>query len=330
MTNRNRALDGAKTAAALGIVLLHVANVAQGSSPRLWYPGLLVQLSNGALFLFFVVAGYLHGPLGTRGRDWLVQRFGRLSIPYAFWSVVALGISTIAAIALGRQPPLPSVWKILFFAGAKDVLWSLPMLFYAAVVVELLVRSDAARRALIVCAAATMVIVFAVFPQSAWPVDTLRYYVLAPRWLMLYLLGMELRADRRVHSLPAGLFATAVAAGLAYVGVTTLLPSAAAMNPALALTLFSTANAVVALGTVGLAVRCPDQTMLSRLAWGGPLLLGVYVTHYFWLEAWVIVSGQGVGHTAAWIVAGWIVCGSLAIATTAGFMKVPALRRTVS
>lgn len=183
----NATLDGMKYVAAVTIVLHHVAAHDSASAVGAFF----VASAATALFFFFAVSGHLHGEVGGRGKAWLRRRFKRLAIPYALWSAVYLIVGQ-RTLAGGGEPFLPNPLLVIFFAGAHGILWFLPMLLACAVLTDLLVRGSRSRRiGIILCVVATIVVyLIGTSGVSAGMVN----FVLAPRWLLVYLAGMEIRA----------------------------------------------------------------------------------------------------------------------------------------
>lgn len=72
-----------------------------------------------------------------------------------------------------------------------------------------------------------------------------------------------------------------------------------------------------------------DPFGASRLAWGGPLLLGIYVTHLGWLQVWHVASLQLGVPAYAWIAIGTVVVSCASVATTMLLRRFRWLRWTV-
>jgi fucose 4-O-acetylase-like acetyltransferase len=303
---RNATLDGLKYVAAVTIVLHHVA--AHESSS--WIGAFLVAAAATALFLFFAVSGYLHGAVGGRGKAWLWRRFKRLAIPYALWSVVYLIVAQRVVLG-GGDPYLPNPVLLIFFAGAHGILWFLPMLLACAVLTDLLVRGARSRRIGIALCVAAIVVVYIV-GTSGVPVGLLNF-VLAPRWLLVYLGGMEIRA----HT-PRGSLARPVAA----VGIATMLAVGAARvldGASLSAVAQSAETLLWVVGALAILLATVDGAKwwgVARLEWGRDYFLGIYVTHVLWLGAFFTVIPADSWPPGLWILVCWAFCVAGASLTT--------------
>jgi fucose 4-O-acetylase-like acetyltransferase len=303
---RNATLDGMKYVAAVTIVLHHVAAHESGSS----IGAFLVAAAATALFFFFAASGYLHGDVGGRGRTWLWRRFKRLAIPYALWSVVYLVVAQRALIG-GGEPYLPNPLLVIFFAGAHGILWFLPMLLACAVLTDLLVRGDRSRRIGIgLCVVAT-VVVYVIGTRDV-PVGLVNF-VLAPRWLLVYLGGMEIRAHapRGSVATPAGV--AGIAAVLA-VGAVHVVDGAS-----LSASAQSIETLLWVVGSLAILLATIDGARwwgVARLDWGRDYFLGIYVTHVLWLGTFFTVIPADSWPPALWILAGWLFCVAGASLTT--------------
>jgi surface polysaccharide O-acyltransferase-like enzyme len=330
MTNsRNRILDGAKLAAAASIVLLHVASSVRATTTDPFWPSFIVQMMNWSLYLFFAVSGYFHGSLGNSGRKWLRDRVLRLGVPYVFWSCVYLAWTAATRFATHQPFIPPDPVRVVLFAGARDVLWSLPMLVYLAVVTELAVKTAMARRVGIAAAIALMIAVYWLLPSAQWPQNSLVYFILAPRYLALYLIGMEVRSWPTQRPARVSTYYGLCLAGAAYMAAAAggLL---AIQNAVVSLTVFSFVNAAIAFALLRAGSLDLPLFGLQRLAWGGSYLLGVYVSHYLWLEVWTILTHRASIPDAVSILAGWCFCFGLAMLTVAVVRRIPYLRATVA
>ncbi|HET6350774.1 MAG TPA: acyltransferase [Coriobacteriia bacterium] len=303
---RNSAIDGLRFIAAICIVLLHTAGIALEATDN---PILRVTTSVTyvALFVFFAVSGYLHGSTGGRGRAWLGRRAVRLGVPYACWSAVFLGWTWV------RGAAIPPILKVIFFAGAHEVLWSLPMLIVCAVIVEMLVRTDRARVVfLLVCcivAAAS-----AVYSEALWVrLAEVRQFALGTRWVLVYCLGMQVRSMRRpqtfVHNI-AG-FAVVVAV-LGWLGLQSDADYPVRLYRLLPTALFTAAAVLILLA----AHSGRGPSALARFQWGGRYLIGIYASHYLWLE--IFATFVPVGNTAplVWATLAWAFASSMALGTS--------------
>lgn len=319
-------LDGMKFVAAAAIVLHHAAAFAWTGGPGI--AAFLWGASYPALFFFFMVSGYFHGPLGDRGGRWLGRRAVRLGIPYAVWSLVYLVASGTAKI-LVTQPSLllrPYTVRLVLFAGAAEVLWSLPVLMLCAAMAELLVGSSRSRRVLIVLSALGVLATYLfVIPRFGLPTTSLRQFVQVARWALAYLLGMELRAT------PPGRTRIPGSAALAFTGVLTagvvsgLVVQAPAAQAGLVLI-----DCAVALLAIRSAQSGENWLRVSTLSWGGSYLLGVYVSHYLWIELLARAMPPSSWPVGMWIAASWAGALLLSLATTKLLLTTSFTRPTVA
>jgi peptidoglycan/LPS O-acetylase OafA/YrhL len=296
---RNPSIDGLKFMAAALIVLFHVSGVVAvtGSTTGSFVSG----ASYWALSLFFCVAGYFHGPLGTRGGSWLYRRALRLGVPYAAWSAFYL------AFRIARGAPLPSWWRIVFLGGAEDVLWSLPLLLACAALAELFV-STALRRRLF----GTTFLIAAIAGVAAASSSQSELGALTPLlvWPFVYAVGMEIRSLSRPIAAPV-LLATAVGSILALGTLPALAVSGVSSD--VARLVLNTAAAAAVLTGAHLNQR---WTAAKALAPGGPYLLGVYVLHVFWQHMAGHVVRLGEIGASTYILVTWITVLGLSVLST--------------
>jgi peptidoglycan/LPS O-acetylase OafA/YrhL len=303
---RNATLDGLRYVAAAALVLHHVSAHEGGSNVGAF----LVASMATALFFFFAVSGYLHGAVGGRGWAWRWRRFTRLAVPYALWSVVYLAVGQ-RALLHGGAPYLPNPLTVIFFAGAHGILWFLPMLLVCALLTDILVRSSRSRViAIVVCIIA--IVVLYVVGTTSIPTSMLNF-ALAPRYLLVYLGGMEVRARAPVARRGSAIVGVAVGCIVA-VGVLRVtggglpLPVSATLETALWI--------VGALAVLLGAVSGMRWFGAARLAWGREYFLGIYVTHVLWLGAFFTVLPPDRWPPAIWILVCWAFCFAGASLTT--------------
>lgn len=316
---RNPVFDGLKLVAAASIVLLHVA----GSYPAHrghFLSGFVTSATYGALFVFFGVSGYFHGSLGTRGGKWLNQRFERLAVPYAVWSGAYLIWNYYHAI----QPPK---WvNVLFFAGANELLWSLPMLFVSAALAELVARTQRQRTILLVVLGLLSVASCLLIPAT-WYSSAARQFIWGIRWPFMYVLGMEIRA-RKLQS--AGWVLPAVALiAIPLSGVLGALDLTA--YPLRLYTLKATVVYVIGAAAALLAAHSGFRWFgVERLAWGGQFLLGIYVSHYLWLNWVLLVLPTSTMRMRVWVPVVWVGVFGAALATSWILRSIRSTRAFVS
>jgi fucose 4-O-acetylase-like acetyltransferase len=310
LSRRDPTVDGLKFIAAAAIVMVHVA-MQPRSTPL---PSFVEQVSYSALYFFFLVAGYFHGALGKRGPKWLGRRFVRLAVPYGVWSVIFILWWNLYHFVKGWPLYFPDPVRVIFFAGAAEVLWSLPWLFACALLAELFARTPATRRLLLFAAAAIQLGVWVFLPNSALPNYAIRQYIEGGRWVVMYVLGMELRAIESVHTPAVAWTALAALASLDAGGLAILAgPQPTRLVPQLVM-FFLNASVAVAL-LVG--SRAGARWLGARaLAWGGDYLLGVYVSHGLWLAILVRFVPARSMPVWAWLPFGWAVCFGAAVLVT--------------
>lgn len=309
---RNPVLDGLKYAAAAGIVLHHVSAYARNIGSVLG--SFLVAFPVAALFLFFAISGYFHGETGTRGWKWLGRRVLRLAVPYTIWSVFYLAWRNLPTLK-GGPIFAPRLWETVFFAGAHGILWSLAMLIYCAVIIELFVHNATQRRIALGVAVLATLAIFWFAPNDIIGASPLANFIYGPRWVVAYLGGMEIRA-LGPRKTPAWFYTVTVLASMLLVGIFRL------ENPLFStpviLTVETTLWTVGALLILQGAVSGNRWFGVDRLAWGKDYLVGVYISHVLWLE--IIAETVPPNHMmlgAPWIIAAWAFCMLMATLTVA-------------
>jgi peptidoglycan/LPS O-acetylase OafA/YrhL len=323
LKRRDPTIDGLKFVAAGAIVMVHVAMSARPGPLREF----VMQASYTALFFFFMVAGYFHGEVGGRGSAWLWKRFVRLAVPYAVWSLVYLAWNEGSRLYRGQTVVMPDPVVFIFFAGANQVLWSLPMLFACALIADVLVRTPTQRRVLIVVFAALAVAAYWLVPQSALPDNGIRQFIMGARWPLTYLLGMELRASVRRPE-RSSLYAVVAVVGVCGAGLITVFLGRT--PPLLAWTLVNAANCAAAYALLAGARSGMRWLGVDRFAWGGDYLLGIYLAHHLWLEVLVRFVPSHSMPAALWMPFAWAVCFGMAILTTRLLLSSRYTRRAVS
>lgn len=296
---RNATIDGLKYVAAAGIVLHHVA-----ANPGGRIATFLMVAPLWSLFFFFAVSGYFHGELGDRGARWLLRRIARLGVPYAIWSALLLAWSQ-REVLRGAPLLLPRATDVVFFAGAHGILWSLPMLIYCAILVELLARNALMRRVLLVLAIAGTV---ALYWSPAWGAVTaspIANFLLASRWLVAYLGGMEVRASSLRTAAPKALLWLAPAA-MAAVGLLRL--GSSLLDSRVHTTLETTLWIGTTLAILWGARNGLEWFGVKRLAWGKDYLIGVYITHILWLQFFFTLVPPSTVTSIVWVPLMWAVC----------------------
>lgn len=321
---RNANLDGLRLIAAGAIVLHHTAGMALGAYPGEVTPPLLSAIAYAGLFFFFGVSGYLHGSLGTRGWHWVARRMARLGIPYAFWSAFSLLWAHWGSIMRGEplrgvlfaaiSPLIAEPARVIFFAGAADILWTLPALFYTAVLAEIVVKSTRLRRLSIGLAFAALVATSFLLGTEVMPANSYVYFVLAARFVLMYLLGMEVRSWAAPHitRTPAyfgALGVSIIISGLIGVGLFPALGNGFVVQQCAWI-------AVALLLLIGSAAGV-DVFKASAFARGGRLMLGVYVTHMIFLNEFASRVGLGTLPSGVWVLLAWTVAFGFSVGATA-------------
>lgn len=270
---RNTTIDGLKYVAAAGIVLHHASAAAGGLAQ------VLTTMPLPSLFFFFAVSGYFHGTTGSRGMAWLRARVDRLALPYVAWTVFFM-IWGQRFMLSGGEPYLPGAVSVVFFAGAHGILWSLALLIYIAVGVELFVRSATHRRLAIVAGVVITLLIYVFGSMDAINANPASNFLLASRYAVAYLAGMEIR-DAGERRMPAWLFEALAVAGILALGLARVFIAPVSQ------TLDVTVETVLWIGVALLVLRGAATGVqwfgVRHLAWGRDYLIGVYVTHVIWL-----------------------------------------------
>ncbi len=309
---RNATLDGLKYVAAGGIVLHHTAAYSRAAGSTLG--AFLVAVPVAALFFFFAVSGYFHGEVGGRGWPWLGKRILRLGAPYVIWSVFYL-LWAQRHVLKGGAPFIPPAWTVAFFAGAHGILWSLPMLVYCAVVIEVFVRTATQRRIAFGIAVAAALAIYWFANNDLIGANPLQNFVYAPRWFIAYLGGMEIRAlgPRRT---PAWVYQGLAAASMLAVGLFRL--QSARFSASMVLTVETTLWVLGAFLILQGAVSGAKWFGAEKLAWGRDYLIGIYVSHVLWLEIYAgAVHANNTLWGAPWIAGTWAFCMAASTLTVA-------------
>jgi hypothetical protein len=253
-----------------------------------------------------LVAGFFHGSVGTRGGAWLGKRFVRLAVPYFTWSLVFVGWWNIYHIAKGWPLYFPDLVDFVFFAGAAEVLWSLPWLMVCALLAEGFAKTAVSRRGLLAAAALVQLAVWLFVQPEGLPHNAIRQFVEGGRWVFVYVLGMELRAAPTVSG--SGRLWIALAATASLAAGLLAIPLGPQPTDALPQMVMFCLNGTVALSLLAGARAGVHWFGAASLAWGGHYLLGIYVSHGLWLAIlirFVSASSMPVG---VWLVFGWIAC----------------------
>jgi peptidoglycan/LPS O-acetylase OafA/YrhL len=321
-TKRNDTLDGLKYVAAAMIVLHHVAGNQLGSIVGIF----LYYSAVTSLFFFFAVSGYLHGAVGERGGAWRLGRLYRLGVPYAFWSLVYLVWGQKDLLLHGGPPFLPNPALVIFFAGAHGILWFLLVLLACALLSDVFVGGARSRRiGIALCVVVTLALYWSGVAGTTPP--EWQNFVLASRYLLVYLGGMEIRAMapfRAPSRARAGALVAVTIVGVGIVGIVSgLLPVP------LALTLETTLWSGCVFAVLAGAASGMRWFGTARLAWGREYLIGVYLSHVIWLATFVRFVPPSSLPPALWIPAGWVFCFAGASATTWALLTIPFTRPVV-
>lgn len=321
-TKRNDTLDGLKYVAAAMIVLHHVAGAQLGSiAGRFIYYSAVTSL-----FFFFAVSGYLHGAVGSRGGAWRLKRLYRIGVPYAFWSVVYLAWGQRDLLLNGGPPFLPNLGLVFFFAGAHGILWFLPVLLACALLSDVFVIGARSRRiGIALCVVVTLALYWSGAAEAipaAW-----QNFVLASRYLLVYLGGMEIRAMGPLPSLSRGLLGTL--AGVTIIAVGIIGGVSSRLPVPLALTLETTLWSVCVISVLLGAASGMRWFGSAHLAWGREYLIGVYLSHVIWLATFVTLVPPASMRPVLWIPLAWVFCFAGASATTWVLLSIPLSRPVV-
>jgi peptidoglycan/LPS O-acetylase OafA/YrhL len=299
ISTRTPTLDGLKFVAASFIVLLHVAGT-HGATNWTLLTAFTTSVTYVALYFFFGVSGYLHGTLGKRGPQWLGRRILRLMVPYAVWNAIYFAWESYRGM-------LFSPWL------THEVLWSLPMLVVFAVLAEATISTPPLRRGLLVLLGIVAVATSLLAPIE-WQCSPWRQFLFGARWPFMYVVGMEIRAlpQRALGATPwlaAGFLA--ILTGL--LGIVDTSPYPFPLYSVSAVVAYSGVTALLLF-----AIRAGDRSFGTHsLRWGGPYLLGIYVSHYLWLELLVDLLPPGPFSAWLWVPLAWASVLAASLGTTA-------------
>jgi fucose 4-O-acetylase-like acetyltransferase len=321
-TRRDPTIDGLKFIAAAAIVMVHVAQ----KWPASGLANFVEQVSFSALYFFFLVAGYFHGATGTRGVRWLAGRFARLAVPYAVWSAVLIGFYNLYDLVRRLPPYLPDPVRVIFFAGADEVLWALPWLLACAVLAEMFARTPMTRRLLLLAAAAVQLAVWILVPSSALPQFGVRQFILGGRWVVLYVAGMELRARKSVPGSAFGWVCAAILASAAAGGLALIVGAQPGGRSQYVMFLL---NATVAVALLAGSRVGAEWFGVGALSWGGDYLLGIYVSHALWLFILLQLVSATSMPAYVWLPFGWAICFGAAVIVTRLLLSSRWTRRSV-
>ena len=338
---RNASLDGLKFLAAIAIVVHHVAAKSIDMSITHRYGWVLDYISYWGLTFFFMASGFFHGPTGRRGGAWRKRRVARLMLPYLAWTGFYVLFAWLwphlspaidwllygQTFTLSAFPDLDVVY-VLFFAGACNVLWYLPVVAAFALVADLTITSRRSlQTALLLALALTMLT--HMIPLSPEAASRWSFYYSAPWWFVAYALGMmaAVRVPKTDSRLPrTGL---AVAAILA-TGLVPLFPALMSGSSALlGWVITSLLNLAASWLLLTEALSGSDPFFASRFSRGGPLVLGVYVVHTAWIVVWSIIAARLELSPAVWIVIGTAVSVGGSVASAAVLRRIRWLRWAV-
>lgn len=278
------------------------------------FAAFIEQVSYSALYFFFLVAGYFHGPLGTRGARWLGRRALRLGAPYYVWSLIFVAWWNIYHVIRGWPLYFPDPLQFALAAGAAEVLWSLPWLLLCAALSELLVRTPTARRVLMLVLAAIQLAVWFFVDWNQLPASGARQYVEGARWVFVYLAGMEIRSREHLGGSLRLWIATAAGASC-LAGLLAVVWGAQPTAPVPQVVMFCL-NASAAIALLGGAKAGVHWSGVASLAWGGEYLLGIYASHGLWLAILARIIWSGSMPAVVWLVLGWAVVFALALLVT--------------
>ena len=316
---RDPRLDGLKFAAALAVVIQHVAAAVMGAS----FSPLAIGINAAcrwAVPMFLLTAGYLHGRKGATGHtlEWLLPRLRRLAIPYAFWSVFFVAYFSWL-FGYPYVHTRTGLLDVVLFGGAG--FWFLAFLLYASAIGAAL-STVTGRRVGIALGLASYVGVVAFRVRPPWP-GAVQFFLIAGLSLALYLIGMA-SAEKPLRLSPA--FATLIGVLATVAGVLAALaiasspwrePVVASLGALSAFLLFS-------------AVRAGANPFgVSGLAWGGDLSLGIYVIQGVWLYGFMQLVPVVRLADSTWLALGALAVLPLTVVSTIALKRVRALRAVV-
>lgn len=270
-------LDTVRLAAAAGIVWVHAAQSDLGKV--IWPVGMF-----GVPFYTFVAVLFMTRTLtkpNAKGfGDYVVGRFGRVYLPFLFWSAIYLAMGQAKSLVEHHKLYLPD--PTILYAGGHEHLWFLPYLMIVTIVGACLVRGLKAVPVLrwpvvaILLAAGSL---FAALEQPAW-INTRGFDI--DFWRLSF------------RALPTVCWSIALALAVAFDG---RLPRAsgkvAVMGVLLLLGVMATQEWVdqqkilrtfAGLGCLAIAFYPLASTAVARLGSFGRYTYGIYLSHLLFIR----------------------------------------------
>jgi surface polysaccharide O-acyltransferase-like enzyme len=280
-----------------------------------------------AVPFFFVAAGYFQGSRLAGGSPnaraiWSKARIARLLPPYAFWTVVYVGVGVVRALCMGGQIPRWNALSVIFLGGADPVLWFLPALLYSG-----LIASAWHSRAIIPLA----LIADAVFLLADHPVTNNIFISRFPLAVALTVYGYRLRPTEKrsigvSRGLAIALLVSAGCAGALLFSVHDLTDVSVGLLNYLRLRLPWLAGAVF----FRAALDSPLDAGPAALARLAPATLGAYLIHQLVLYGFEAMLDPLTLPGFVWVSAAFMTAAVVSFAAAQHLTRLNAARRLVS
>lgn len=155
-------LDALRHLLALAVIIQHTWSASRYSEGMYPHYLLLTDLVDGAVFGFFLIAGFLAKPRNdisvyTKSRAW------RLFMPFALFSM----LYAIAGVILGQERPIDYLIRFFTLNGSSAQLYFLPYLFLIDLIGVVLLRLTGCRGSWLLPAALTAAVGVALLLPTA-------------------------------------------------------------------------------------------------------------------------------------------------------------------
>lgn len=335
-TTDTRWLDGARSAAALAVVLLHVsAGVVVGGASlgsfSWWVANLWDSASRWCVPVFVMISGALlldSAKAGEPLRSFYVKRASRIVAPLLFWSLFFLAWNYAKGIVSQRPIGVPELAQALLAGRPHPHLWYLYMLvglYLFAPFVRVVVAHLSRRQEMLLCALIFLVAVAGESYGAAQPENSQFFLAWFAPYLSYFIAGHLIAAERLALTRPAPLFLAAIA--LTAAGCYALWSVDGPQYGLYFYRYLSPTVVPMSLAAFLLLKRLPPSPALVAMA---PLSFGVYLIHPVFLEGLKFLGLYAGAFNPLWSVpAMTAVVALLSVASGWALRRIPLTRRLV-